>query len=613
MSANNLDIYDPIEQYKNKFKDEFTNSATKYFDELVEKSKVDVSANKQISQKITKLEEKLEQENKLIKKKKNIKIFLIVLLVIFLVGIILTLWYVILSWSHISNTIKIPVIIGTILVSFLEIFLLFWIFKKINPKLKELKIAVEKTHNKQEEQIEIAYQQLENLNNSFNLNIPQVLLQKLLPIFSLDSYLTKNKQQELNVKNLSKFESVVFAQTGDIYGNPFLIYEKKIHEMSEKIYTGSLTVSWTETERDSNGKTRMVTKYETLTASVIKPFPNYYNDSALIYKTPAAPKLSFSRSPQNIGGLSERQIEKEISKLEKKNIKAVNKNETFNMISSNPKFEVAFGSTDRNNEKDFRLIFDKTSQNQMIKLLSDTEVGFGDNFHMEKKGEIVKLVFDNFNNDILDDDPYVYITYDIEEMRKTFINHLNEYFHHFYFLFAPILSINLFRELKSNDYIYGKIKNTDELSSWQVEEILNKFNPDLLNHPDSITENILKSELVNSEKDFEIHKVTSIGFEGINQIDYIPRTARNGSVHMVPVPWVEYLPVEKTSNVYLKKSEKIQRAKLLENGKLNDNWNEFLEKQNTDIFDSILKQNILSFVEINPLQDEDEAFLRKKI
>ena len=72
----------------------------------------------------------------------------------------------------------------------------------------------------------------------------------------------------------------------------------------EKNYEGSLTISWEEEETDSDGNEKTVTHYQTLTATVTKPYPEYSEYKMLYYGHETAPKLTFFRSPSDLSGKS---------------------------------------------------------------------------------------------------------------------------------------------------------------------------------------------------------------------------------------------------------------------------------------------------------------------
>lgn len=88
-----------------------------------------------------------------------------------------------------------------------------------------------------------------------------------------------------------------FAHSGVLNGNPFVVARTLHHWMGTKTYENSIEISWTEQERDHNGRWQTVTRRQTLHASVTEPFPEYADRTIVIYGNEAAPNLSFGRSP----------------------------------------------------------------------------------------------------------------------------------------------------------------------------------------------------------------------------------------------------------------------------------------------------------------------------
>ena len=57
--------------------------------------------------------------------------------------------------------------------------------------------------------------------------------------------------------------------------------------------------------------------------------------------------------------------------------------------------------------------------------------------------------------------------------------------------------------------------------------------------------------------------MTAHGYEGVTRIDYESVFGGDGHWHDVPVEWIEYLPVERTSDIYL--SEKATPSDVFKN------------------------------------------------
>ena len=98
---------------------------------------------------------------------------------------------------------------------------------------------------------------------------------------------------------------------------------------------------------------------------------------------------------------------------------------------------------------------------------------------------------------------------------------------------------------------------------WEHEAIANYYGDDHFKHPSCITQNILKTRVV-QRKDGECTvAVTAHGYEGVTRVDHESVLGGDGAWHDVPVEWIEYLPVEQTSNMYL--SEKAAPSDVFKN------------------------------------------------
>ena len=139
-----------------------------------------------------------------------------------------------------------------------------------------------------------------------------------LPLIKFDSVFERKRLEQFvqnydykpkNNKNRSK----LYVRSGEINGNPFYISEDLVHHLGTKTYYGSITITWEE-EVYEDGEYKTVTRSETLTASVTKPCPYYYHDKYLVYANDAAPDLCFSRTETDVEEMSEKEIERRVSR-----------------------------------------------------------------------------------------------------------------------------------------------------------------------------------------------------------------------------------------------------------------------------------------------------------
>ena len=104
----------------------------------------------------------------------------------------------------------------------------------------------------------------------------------------------------------------------------------------------------------------------------------------------------------------------------------------FTMMS-NREFEVLFHAKDRDDEVGFRVLFTALAQQQMVKLLNDGESGYGDDFAYIKQGTITRIVSEHLNNTSLSEPPFHSGHFDLQEIRKTFLESSAEFFRSIYF------------------------------------------------------------------------------------------------------------------------------------------------------------------------------------
>ena len=109
----------------------------------------------------------------------------------------------------------------------------------------------------------------------------------------------------------------------------------------------------------------------------------------------------------------------------------------------------------------------------------------------------------------------------------------------------------LYQQTRPRAAIYGE-KEKCRSAFWEHESLANYYGDSRFEHPECITQNILKTRC--SERDTDgnaIVEVTAYGFRGVDRVEVIPVYGNDGRWHNVPVEWVEYLPVERTSSMYL--------------------------------------------------------------
>ncbi len=540
-------IYEPLKNYKNIYKEKHKKNIVEYFDELTKKSAINIEENQITVQEIKKLKDSRNILSKKLNGQKSLKTFLIVVAAISIFIAIIS----ILKLS--SNTsLFIPLLILGILLSGGMIFL---IIKKITPKIKQLTKEIEELTKNIQEKTELAYSQIKPLTDLFFEGMSEILYSKTLPIFNMDPVFD-SKRLDYLVNKFGLFDdsdidrSTLFIKSGDINGNPFYLANDLVHNLGTKIYTGTRTVSYV-SYVTINGKRTAQTHTQVLTATLEKPCPYYNEESYVIYGNEAAPNLSFTRVDSDAEHLSQKQIDKLVKKdmksLVKKSQKDIRKGGSFTTMAHD-EFEILWGATNRDNEVEFRLLFTPLAIKQLLELMKDKEIGYGDNFDFVKSKMINGVFPEHLKGFDLSGNPNLFFHYDYEEIKSLFINYNELYFKNVYFAFAPLLSIPLYQQQKPREYIYKDLYKS-YVSFYEHEKVANKMNLENFKHPLSNTRNILKTSLVSSGGYADTVKVTAYGYKTENMVDHIPKMAGDGKTYLVPVHWVLYTPVEQESEI----------------------------------------------------------------
>ena len=542
-------IFEPLSAFKGVYKDKFDKNANDYFDELTKRSNIDIEANRKTNREIVKATADAEKLNKKISTRIGLRVFLIVLIVFSFIAAILGIY---LAATNESGEMLLPILLIVIGVVLIALFFVL-IFVVINPKLKSLRALKKEQDSLIVKLKNEAWAQMEPLNKLFvdstnirlfKMTMPLINLDKMFDSKRLDYLVNKFKLGDVNDIN----RSTLYVQSGDIVGNPFFFARDLVHYLGTKTYSGSITITWT-TSSYVNGKLVTQSHSQVLTAYVTKPCPYYHDESYLVYGNEAAPDLVFSRVDSDAEILDEKQIQKVVAKEEKKLKKkadqSLKKGGTFTVLG-NTEFDVLWGAQDRNHEVQFRLLFTPLAQRQLLQLMKDKTVGYGNNFNFIKHKMINVIQPDHLATTTFDIGAQSYRSMNYDTTRATFLNMNNKYFKDIYFAFAPILAIPIYQQHKPHEYIY-KDKYSSYVSFYEHEKVANAINESAFKHPLSKTRNILKTSTVKSGEFTDTIKVTAYGYDTIKHIERVRMVGRDGKTHTVPVEWIEYIPVENDS------------------------------------------------------------------
>ncbi len=602
-----INVYEPIKQYDRQYKKLHEKNVSDFFEELVKKSNVNEEENQETIKKIRKyqgLHAKTSDKQNTYKILKVITTVFIVVVAIVLLVFLLNLFNgneIVVLWADILITIGLAGgIVG----------LVFLIVKKLNVILKGLQSTLDEYQKKIKEHEQISWQQMAPLNSLFDWGMPQELFVKTMPLITMDKYFDPKRYDILHNKyNLwdtsNNDQSVMYCQSGEILGNPFVIAKTLNTYVGTKTYTGTKTITWTQTISSGKGGTQTITRSQTLVATLTKPAPMYFTSTFLIYANEAAPDLKFSRTPGFVHQLSQKEVDnkvkRDIKDIQSKARKAVNKGSSFTQMSDD-KFEVLFNALNRNHEVQYRLLFTPLGQREMLNILLDDKVGFGDDFDFIKENMLNVIKPKHLHEADIDTNPNKYVSNDIEIIRHRFNSFNNSFFKSIYFSFAPVLSIPLYQQHKPKEYIYKDSYPTN-VSVWEHEAVVNGFDVSHLKHPLSKTLNILKSRFVTSAKDTDEVEVTAYGYEEIRQVTHVNKLGGDGRVHSIPVVWYLYQPVNQVSRAVIKTAKDVTRESFLSKVGQTD-WQAFLKDRIGLDQQMIYKKNLVAYTtstELNPL------------
>ena len=513
-------IYDPLEEFSKKYKDLHKEHTTKFFDELVKQSGIDIGANQKTVKLYTEYKENLAK----LRKKLNWRRF----------------WRVLMCLT----VVLIPVVI-----------------LKLTPAIKTLRGEIEEADRKADELLAEANGQMLPLNGLFTDKDAIKLIETTLPLLHFEEQFTARQEEDMRTNydfgEGGAEESALDVLAGRYNENPFLFENKVVHTMGTETYHGSKTIHWTETYRDSDGKLKTRTRSETLHASVTKPKPFFKTQVILNYCAQGGPDLSFSRDASHLEKLSEKEIERFVKRgeknLKRRTDRAISEESNF-MSMSNSDFEVLFDALDRNNEVQFRTLFTPLAQTNMVDLILSKE-GYGDDFHFIKTKRSNRIIANHSQGRALKLSAKEYPSYSYDIIRDNFIAKNTEFFKAVYFDFAPLLAIPAYQERPVHS-----LKPIPDYSGLyalkECETLANAIEPEKVVHPDSETSAILKSSFVATCDNRDEVRITAYSYATEDREDVVSVFGGDGRYHNVYVPWKEYIPLRTENNFFVTKYDK---------------------------------------------------------
>ncbi len=222
-------------------------------------------------------------------------------------------------------------------------------------------------------------------------------------------------------------------------------------------------------------------------------------------------------------------------------------------VMANREFDALFDATDRNHEVQFRLLFTPLAQQEMLKLLKDSETGFGDTFVFEKTHMINVVQSRHMRHTDISGDPEKFLAYELAQARMFFNGYHNDFFRSFYFGIAPLLAIPLYQQHRPHSDIY-KDTYSHKPCFWEHEAIANHHGEAMFNHPECVTRSILKTSTQHEADGSQTVHVTASGFRSVERIHHVSVRGGDGRSHQVPVHWNEYFGVQNSANMLVKET-----------------------------------------------------------
>ncbi|MBR5314236.1 MAG: hypothetical protein IKU45_02345 [Clostridia bacterium] len=521
-------IYNPLEEYEQKYRELHTEKTNQFFEKLTEQSGVDVEKNRETVALYNQYKENLSK----LKKK--------------------------LTWLKVLRVVM--------CITILLIPLVIW---KLNPKIKDLKSEIDEADKKADELLKEAHAQMVPLNSLFTDRDALNIIESVIPLINFAKCFTAEQEADMIINY--DFESyrgddnsTLDMLAGKYNDNPFLFENKLIHTMGTQTYYGEKTIYWTETYRDSEGKLRTRQRSETLRASVTKPKPFYNTQVELNYCAQGGPDLSFSRDASHLQTKSERELERHIKrgakKLKKKTDKAIKSSSDF-MSMSNTDFEVLFDALDRDNEVQFRTLFTPLAQTNMTDLILSKN-GYGDDFNFFKTKRTNRIVSNHSQGRAINLLPAAYMSYSYDIIKENFIGKNTDFFKAVYFDFAPLWAIPVYQERPVHslkpipDY-------SQQYSLKECEALANRIDTKYTVHPNTKTSAILKSTFVESSDGVDETCITAYSYDIMQRIDIVSVYGGDGRYHDVSVPWDDYIPLEASNNFYISTLERANNQNII--------------------------------------------------
>ena len=544
-------ILEPLKYYTTVAREKHKANVTAHFDELHKRSGVDAEANRKT---VAEYDAECAVLKAVRKRITGYKVGFGLLIALAVIGIIAAIVgiYVIVSYDALIGSSLLAGGAIAALVGFIVA------FKVMRAKIRAAEREYDEHFDRAEKLLAEANAQMAPLNALFDNLDTLRLIEKTMPEIKFDLTYTHERERELiedyDYLDMTDDEtSVVDSLSGTLFKNPFLFERYLSHVMGEHTYHGTLTISWTETYRDSKGRVRTQRRTQVLHASVTKPKPYYFTNTHLGYGSLVSPDLSFSRVESDTDELSERALARRIRrgerKLKKQAAKSISSGGSFQEMA-NSEFDVLFGAHDRDHEVQFRVMYTPLAQNNTVDLLRSKE-GYGDDFNFIKQKRYNIIKSNHAQEWEMTLSASRYKSYSIDIARERFTSHNEEYFKSVFFDFAPLMAVPAYQ-----DEPVHSMKEPREMpgnyTSYEHETLANAIGERAFEPVGACTRSILKTKVAEKRDGTDRVLVTAYSYKAEERVDLVPVMGGDGRLHAVPVPWLEYIPIRRTTDMAVK-------------------------------------------------------------
>lgn len=530
-------IYDPLEEFRSTFAPRFHDICEQTFGQLASEAGVDLASNRETCRKLYAAEHQLDDIVSRISRRRVLSVLLwVAALGCLLAAIVmfrsLEVWLLALLFAAAAGIIVI-------------------LFARVYPRSRLVKTQRDEVCQQADALRQEARAQMSPLNRLFDWDLFSRMAGRALPNLEFDPYFTTQRLADLKAvygwsDDFNSGRSVIYSQSGLIRGNPFVVCRTRSMVAGTKTYHGSRTITWTETQRGSDGKLHTVHRSQVLHAEITRFCPFYPEETRLIYGNIAAPDLRFSRRHSGLAG-RKRSVKYKSTLRQLRRLNNDLEHANYAMLT-NEDFEVSFDTRDRTDNVQFAMLFDALAQQNMLALLKDGSVGYGDDFDFYKHQMINTIVSEHLQSMQFDMDPEQFVGLDCDKARDNFMSANTEYFRALYFALAPLLCVSPYQTIRPVSSIYGRDMR-QESSFWEHEALANAWGEDRFKAPDCVTDSILKTSQQRNADGSSTLYVTSYGYRTEPRTEYVSVWGGDGRMHRVPVEWEEYLPVEGSGRI----------------------------------------------------------------